>query len=85
MKINDERIIGIDILSKEEYFHSQGCENCNNKLGNDVQDCACITDSEFYGKDKVDDWYSIKLCGGCLNSHYNGEPLDQNCQNIFEV
>ena len=85
MIINDEQIIEIDALTEEPYFHSHGCENCNNHLGNDVQDYACVTTTEKFGDDKVEDWYTIRLCTICANAYYNAEPLDKECQNIYEI
>jgi len=75
MKINNQQILSID-SEDEAQFRWKGCDNCANSLGNTVYECRAHT---------WDDHYEIYLCGSCLCAYHNGDELDDECRNIFEV
>lgn len=75
MKINDQLILALD-SEEESQFRWRGCDNCNNGLGNDVYECKAHT---------KEDYYEIFLCSSCLCAYHNGDELDDECKNRFEV
>jgi hypothetical protein len=80
MKINKEDVIGIGISEKPSYFHFSGCDNCGNNLACDVMDVNVHTT-----KTKWTDYYIIQLCHNCINSYYNGDPLEDTCKNLLKI
>ncbi len=77
MKINNDKIISLE-HSLTKTFDYNGCENCNNNLGNDV-----YTTKAYF--DNFKDYYIIQLCHECLCAWHNAEVLDKNCKNTFEM
>jgi len=80
MKINDEQVIGLDNCP-HHYFSTNGCDNCNNKLGQDIYQCKAYLKRERWEEDHC----VVNLCQSCLNSYFNGEPLEEDCQNKFHI
>lgn len=75
MKINNELIFGIT-SEDEPQFRWRGCDNCGNGFGNTVYECKAHT---------WDDHYDIFLCSSCLLAYRNGDELDDECKNRYEV
>jgi len=93
MKINGNEIFslqeiirsddGVDDMDAEKYFSYSGCSNCNDNLGNDVYDCkAWFWENEAT---READYYEVKICNSCLCAYHNGEGMDEDCQNIYEI
>jgi len=87
MKINNNEIFGLDVGEEEKdakkYFSYTGCSNCNNGLGCDIYDCKA-----WFWTDEINrksDYYEVKICHSCLCAYYNGDELDNDCQNIYKV
>ena len=86
MKINDKEVMSICPDDEDDgvYFSYEGCENCNNGLGDDVRDVQLFV----AGKDgtiSLKDWFDVRLCHTCLCAYYNAEELPDDCQNVFEI
>jgi len=83
MKINNQQIIAISKVNEDDepYFSYEGCENCGNGLGNDVEDYKAVTSFQH----SKDDYYEIKLCAMCLCAYHNGDPLDEDCRNLLFI
>jgi hypothetical protein len=81
MKINGDIIAGLEEVDEEPYFSKRGCDNCNNGLGNNVTDCRAHVQSTETGWD----YYDVQLCGACLCAYHNGDELDDECQNLYEI
>jgi hypothetical protein len=79
IRINNDEIIGLGYL-RIPYFNCRGCDNCDNKLGNDVYDCRAFVKTE-----DLRDYYKIKLCGSCLCAYFNGDPLEDECHNALNI
>jgi len=75
MEIDGTKILSLEI-SEEPHFSWRGCDNCGNRLGNNVYDCNA------YFKE---DYFEIALCEMCILAHEYGEELDSECMNKFEV
>lgn len=84
MKINDDIIVGIE-SSEESYFTHSGCDNCNNHLGNTVYDCKAFFDQPGRKTGENFDHYNIELCDSCLCAYHNGDELDDECKNVFNI
>ena len=78
MKINNEDIVSVEIIEDDPSFSYEGCDNCDNGLGGDVYMCKAWVEG-FH------DYYSIRLCHSCVLTYANAEPLDEECENIFEM
>lgn len=77
MQIGNVQIDSMKQIS-EKYFNYFGCNNCNNKLGND------ITEYKAYFN-KFTDYYEINLCDDCINAYYNSGNLPNGCKNIYKI
>jgi hypothetical protein len=82
MEINGEIVIGIADVEeeKEGYFSYNGCSNCGNNLGNNVQDTLVYTEKTGWK-----DHYEMQFCHSCLCAYHNGDDLDESCKNIFKI
>ena len=79
MKIENTVITSLSVPETSE-FRWGGCENCNNKLGNDVYKCKAHFDG--IGDDA---YYDVFLCHGCVNYYHNGGWLPEDCKNVFNI
>lgn len=78
MKINGEQIISLEDDRELKYFSYNGCDNCDNGLGNDVYRCKAYTKGFV-------NFYSVGLCHECLCAHHNGDCLNEDCQDVFTI
>lgn len=84
MEIRGDRIIGMDTPDGEGYFSYNGCDNCANGLGNIVFDCIAYTEKWRAGEDDLA-YYEVRLCPECIYAYHNGEPVDENCKDVFKL
>ncbi|MGD9156940.1 MAG: hypothetical protein PVG39_00910 [Desulfobacteraceae bacterium] len=78
MKINNDFILSIDIVSDEPHFNPAGCENCANGLGNSVYEVKAFIDN-------FKDHYEVEICRDCLLAYHYSEQLDKGCNNVFSI
>jgi hypothetical protein len=82
MIINEEEIIGLEIMEEEPNFSYKGCENCGKRYGDNVYPVAAHIQVK---KGTTPDWYEIDLCNTCIFAYNNGEPLEEGCKNKFKI
>lgn len=63
----------IQRISEESDFRYQGCDNCNNQLGNDVYEVI------------IEDEFDAYVCCECILADWYGEELPEDCQNVFNI
>jgi hypothetical protein len=79
MKINKHYIKGLE-SEKEASFSIWGCGNCGNGLAGDVYQTKA-----YFEEDENWDYYPIALCLQCICAYHNGDELDQDCENIYNI
>jgi len=81
MKINNDTITALWTEEEAGFYHA-GCDNCNNRLGNDCYESKASFFDASTGKW---DHYDIKLCSSCIMAYEYGEELDDDCKNKFNI
>lgn len=68
--LQDSLTISIEPIGCRGGFMSQGCDICNDGLGNDVTECIAYKDATTIDKGE---YLDIEVCGACLCEYFNGE------------
>ncbi len=71
LTITEERKLSFEIddnnilwdRSEDSHFSWQGCDNCNDRLGNDVYDCKLFPSLEHA---RTGEYWEVQLCGKCV-------------------